>query len=188
MRPRPEIDPFNYAPRVRLPVLMLNGRYDLVVPLESSARPMFRLLGTPSDNKLLRVYDSDHAASAKRFHPRIAGVARQIPGAGRATRVAVRSRPHRGFDHAAGHSRQHMRVIDHNQVSKWTGVSDDIHSERRSRSRFDASSSCRLRQSRALVSLSRSKSSIVYSRGTPWCFRKASRLYLDGMPSTFRSW
>ena len=188
LRPRPEIDPFNYAPRVRLPVLMLNGRYDLVVPLESSARPMFRLLGTPSDNKLLRVYDSDHTASAKRFHPGIAGVARQIPGAGRATRVAVRSRPHRGFDHAAGHSRQHMRVIDHNQVSKWTGVSDDIHSERRSRSRFDATSSCRFRQSRALVSLSRSKSSIVYSRGTPWCFRKASDLYCDGMPSTFRSW
>jgi len=38
-------------------------------------------------------------------------VARQIPGAGRATRVAVRSRPHRGFDHAAGQSRrQHMRA------------------------------------------------------------------------------
>ena len=32
MRPRPEVDPFNYAPRVRLPVLMLNGRYDLVCP------------------------------------------------------------------------------------------------------------------------------------------------------------
>jgi formylglycine-generating enzyme required for sulfatase activity/predicted esterase/predicted Ser/Thr protein kinase len=60
-RPRPEVDLPNYAPRVKLPVLMLNGRYDLVVPLESSARPMFLLLGTPPDNKMLRIYDSDHS-------------------------------------------------------------------------------------------------------------------------------
>ncbi len=50
-RPRPEVDAINYAPRVRLPVLMLNGRYDLEIPLESSARPMFQLLGTPPDGK-----------------------------------------------------------------------------------------------------------------------------------------
>jgi predicted esterase len=66
-RPRPEVDPFHYTPRVTLPVLMLNGRYDLVVPLDSSAHPMFRLLGTPSDNKLLRVYDSDHAVPRSDF-------------------------------------------------------------------------------------------------------------------------
>jgi formylglycine-generating enzyme required for sulfatase activity/cephalosporin-C deacetylase-like acetyl esterase/predicted Ser/Thr protein kinase len=59
-RPRPEVDLLNYAPRVKLPVLMLNGRYDLVFPLESSARPMFQLLGTPRGDKVLRVYDSDH--------------------------------------------------------------------------------------------------------------------------------
>jgi eukaryotic-like serine/threonine-protein kinase len=61
VRPHPEVDPANYAPRVRLPILMLNGRYDLVAPLESSARPMFDLLGTSPENKALRVYDSDHA-------------------------------------------------------------------------------------------------------------------------------
>jgi pimeloyl-ACP methyl ester carboxylesterase len=61
VHPRPEVDPYNYTPRVRLPVLMLNGRYDLVCPLESSARPMFLLLGTPPDNKMLRIYDSDHS-------------------------------------------------------------------------------------------------------------------------------
>jgi formylglycine-generating enzyme required for sulfatase activity/cephalosporin-C deacetylase-like acetyl esterase len=60
VRPRPEVDLPNYAPRVRLPVLMLNGRYDMVVPLESAARPMFDLLGTSLENKMLRVYDSDH--------------------------------------------------------------------------------------------------------------------------------
>jgi cephalosporin-C deacetylase-like acetyl esterase len=60
-RPRPEVDLPNYAPRVKLPVLMLNGRYDLVFPLESSARPLFERLGTPPGDKVLRVYDSDHS-------------------------------------------------------------------------------------------------------------------------------
>ncbi len=59
-RPRPEVDLPNYAPRVKLPVLMLNGRYDLVFPLESSARPLFERLGTPPGDKVLRVYESDH--------------------------------------------------------------------------------------------------------------------------------
>ena len=59
-RPRPEVDLLNYAPRVRLPTLMLNGRYDLVFPLESSVRPMFQLLGSPPGDKVLRVYESDH--------------------------------------------------------------------------------------------------------------------------------
>jgi cephalosporin-C deacetylase-like acetyl esterase len=59
-RPRPEVDLPNYAPRVKLPVLMLNGRYDMVFPLESSARPLFERLGTPAGDKVLRVYESDH--------------------------------------------------------------------------------------------------------------------------------
>jgi len=59
-RPRPEVDLPNYAPRVKLPVLMLNGRYDLVFPLESSARPLFERLGTPPGEKAQRVYESDH--------------------------------------------------------------------------------------------------------------------------------
>ncbi len=59
-RPRPEVDLPNYAPRVTLPVLMLNGRYDLVSPLEASARPLFERLGTPPADKLMRVYESDH--------------------------------------------------------------------------------------------------------------------------------
>jgi formylglycine-generating enzyme required for sulfatase activity/cephalosporin-C deacetylase-like acetyl esterase len=60
IRPRPEVDVSNYAPRVRLPVLMLNGRYDMICPLESSVRPMYQLLGTPPRDKVLRVYESDH--------------------------------------------------------------------------------------------------------------------------------
>ena len=47
----PEIDPFNFAPRVRTPVLMLNGEYDSVFPLISSQQPMFNSLGTAPENK-----------------------------------------------------------------------------------------------------------------------------------------
>lgn len=43
----PEIDAFNYAPRVEAPVLMPAGRYDAISPYESSQLPLYRLLGTP---------------------------------------------------------------------------------------------------------------------------------------------
>ena len=44
---RPEEDPVNFLPRVRIPVLMLSGRYDSGFPLELSQKPFFNLLGTP---------------------------------------------------------------------------------------------------------------------------------------------
>ncbi len=55
-----EYDQLNYVPRVKIPILMLIGRYDSVFPLEESALPMFRLLGTPEEHKRLVVFDSDH--------------------------------------------------------------------------------------------------------------------------------
>jgi dienelactone hydrolase len=58
--PRPEVDPLNFAPRVTAPVLMLNGRYDLAIPIETSAKPMFHFLGTEEPNKVLKIYDTDH--------------------------------------------------------------------------------------------------------------------------------
>ncbi len=33
---RPEVDQINFAPRVTIPALMLNGRYDFLFPLETS--------------------------------------------------------------------------------------------------------------------------------------------------------
>ena len=44
----PEADPLNFAPRVRVPVLMLNGRYDFLNPTATSQEPLFNLLGTPA--------------------------------------------------------------------------------------------------------------------------------------------
>lgn len=56
----PEIDEFNYTSRVRTPVLTINGRYDFVFPLETSAAAMFRQLGTPDDQKKQVVVDDGH--------------------------------------------------------------------------------------------------------------------------------
>ena len=58
---RPETDPVNYLPRARAPTLMLNGRYDVVFPYESSQRPFFRMLGTPPADKRHVVYPSSHS-------------------------------------------------------------------------------------------------------------------------------
>jgi len=56
----PEADPFNFLPRVRIPVLMLNGKYDYTFPLETSQEPYYRWLGTPEADKRHVVYDSAH--------------------------------------------------------------------------------------------------------------------------------
>ncbi len=56
----PEIDPFNFAPRVRAPVLMLNGEYDAVFPLITSQQPMFDSLGTAPEHKRHLVTSGAH--------------------------------------------------------------------------------------------------------------------------------
>ena len=47
----PELDPRNYAPRVRVPTLLLGGRYDFEMPYETVQRPLFELLGPPPEHK-----------------------------------------------------------------------------------------------------------------------------------------
>lgn len=56
----PEVDQINFTPRIKVPVLMLNGRFDFVFPVGSSQEPMFRLLGTPKEDKRRVVYDTAH--------------------------------------------------------------------------------------------------------------------------------
>ncbi len=59
-RPLPEADPLNFLPRFRLPTLMGNGRSDFMIPLETSQRPMFRLLGAPEKDKQQIFWDGGH--------------------------------------------------------------------------------------------------------------------------------
>jgi len=56
-----EIDVINFVPRVRQPMLLLNGRYDSQNLLDTSVRPLFRLLGTPEKDKRLVLVDSGHS-------------------------------------------------------------------------------------------------------------------------------
>ena len=56
----PEVDQLNFAPRVKVPVLMLNGRFDYIFPGQTSQEPMFRLLGAPKQLKRRVVYECGH--------------------------------------------------------------------------------------------------------------------------------
>ena len=56
----PEIDEINFAPRVRIPTLMLNGRYDLFYLAETSQKTLFHLLGAPDSQKRYMLFDIGH--------------------------------------------------------------------------------------------------------------------------------
>jgi dienelactone hydrolase len=55
-----ETDAVNYAPHIRMPVLMMTGRHDYVFPLETSQTPLFEALGTPPNEKRHVVFDAGH--------------------------------------------------------------------------------------------------------------------------------
>ena len=59
-RARPEVDPINFVSRVTIPTLMLNGRYDFFFPVQTAQVPMFRLLGTPADQKKYVLEEGSH--------------------------------------------------------------------------------------------------------------------------------
>jgi hypothetical protein len=56
---RPEVSPINYVTRVKIPTLMLNGKFDIRRP-EKTIQPMYDLLGTPAPDKQLKLYETDH--------------------------------------------------------------------------------------------------------------------------------
>ena len=55
-----EVDPINFMPRARMPVLMINGRDDFLYPLETSQKPLFRFLGALPEHKRHAVFESGH--------------------------------------------------------------------------------------------------------------------------------
>jgi dienelactone hydrolase/predicted Ser/Thr protein kinase len=57
---RPEASPVSYVRRVKVPVLMLNGKYDFTFPFDTMVKPLFDLLGTPPGQKELKLYESGH--------------------------------------------------------------------------------------------------------------------------------
>jgi pimeloyl-ACP methyl ester carboxylesterase len=55
----PEIQPANFAPRVKVPVLLINGRNDFSVSLEAQHR-LWELLGTPPEHKKRVTLEGGH--------------------------------------------------------------------------------------------------------------------------------
>jgi eukaryotic-like serine/threonine-protein kinase len=53
----PEIEPLNFLPRIKVPVLLLGGRNDFYYPVETSQVPLFKLLGTPAEQKRHVVFE-----------------------------------------------------------------------------------------------------------------------------------
>lgn len=66
-----EIEPINFAPRVRVPTLMVSGRQDFARPIETQQRPVFNLLGPPPDQKRFALFEGGHI-------PRLQDVIREI--------------------------------------------------------------------------------------------------------------
>jgi eukaryotic-like serine/threonine-protein kinase len=59
-------DQVDFAPRLKKPVLMVNGAEDYVFPLRESQTPMFQMLGTPAAEKKHVVLDTPHDVTERR--------------------------------------------------------------------------------------------------------------------------
>ena len=62
-----EVNPTVLAPFIKAPVLMLNGEFDSVFPLDSSVQPLFERVGT--DDKELKLYPSGHGIDMELWIP-----------------------------------------------------------------------------------------------------------------------
>jgi hypothetical protein len=69
----PEIDPFNFLPRVTQPVLMLNGKYDQNYVVDLQQEPFYRLLGTPLEHKEHYLDETSHFVSRSVFSSKFVG-------------------------------------------------------------------------------------------------------------------
>ena len=50
----------SYLQRIKIPTLMLNGKYDYTFPYEKSVLPFYNFLGTQDEDKKIVVYETDH--------------------------------------------------------------------------------------------------------------------------------
>ncbi len=67
IRGLPEVSEINYITRVKIPTLMLNGKYDMILPYDKAIKPTYDLLGTPKKDKKLIIYETDHIPPKKEF-------------------------------------------------------------------------------------------------------------------------
>ena len=62
----PEMEVVNFAPRCRVPTLMINGEDDFINPIEISQRPFFEMLGAPAEDKRHAVLEGGHLPPDRR--------------------------------------------------------------------------------------------------------------------------
>ena len=62
----PGDDQADFAPRMKKPVLMVNGRYDYTFSLELSQNPLFNTLGTPKQDKQHIILETPHDVTEQR--------------------------------------------------------------------------------------------------------------------------
>jgi hypothetical protein len=62
----PGLDQADFAPRLKKPVLMVNGRYDYTFPVDTAQNPMFQMLGTPAEDKSHVILDTPHDVTEKK--------------------------------------------------------------------------------------------------------------------------
>ena len=64
---QPEVEAYQYTPYIKIPVLMLNGKYDFFFPVETSQKPMFQLIGTNAKDKYWHLHESSHTVPIEDF-------------------------------------------------------------------------------------------------------------------------
>ena len=62
----PGVDQVDFATRLKMPVLMVNGRYDFSFSPDRSQNPLFAMLGTPASDKRHVLMESPHDVTVKR--------------------------------------------------------------------------------------------------------------------------
>jgi len=66
--PPPGGDQADFTPRMKKPVLMVNGRFDYVFSLDKAQNPMFAMLGTPEKDKRHIILETPHDVTEDRPH------------------------------------------------------------------------------------------------------------------------
>ena len=61
----PEYSQVNFTPRIKVPILIQDGTYDSIFPLESNQKPYLHLFGTAEQEKQIKNYGTGHAVWLK---------------------------------------------------------------------------------------------------------------------------
>jgi pimeloyl-ACP methyl ester carboxylesterase len=64
--PPPGGDQADFAPRLKKPVMMVNGRFDYVFSVDTAQDPLFKMLGAPAADKRHVEFDTPHDVTERR--------------------------------------------------------------------------------------------------------------------------